>query len=136
MNYFKQDIMTNKISRTDILRKNRNKDGRPKLPTSQKKSYGITVKLATADYYLLKAKAREMGVTISELIRSTIKNCVVKQRLNAEHLRHILQLTGMANNVNQLAKKAHVYGYLMAEKENLMIVTQIENVIKLIENDD
>ena len=135
MNNFKQDIMTNKLSPAEILRKNRNKDGRPKLPASQKKSYKITVKLATAEYYLLKAKAREMGVTISEFIRSAITSCVVKQRLNAEHLRHILQLTGMANNLNQLAKKANVHGYPMAEKENKIIVIQIDSVIKLIEND-
>ena len=127
--------MTNKLSPADILRKNRNKDGRPKLPASQKKRYGLTVKLATAEYYLLKAKAREMGVTISEFIRSAIMSCVVKQRLNAEHLRHILQLTGMANNLNQIARKANAYGYQMARIENETLAKQIDNVIKSIEND-
>ena len=51
MNDFKQNIMMNKLSPAEIIRKNRNKDGQPKLPASQKKSYKITVKLATVDYW-------------------------------------------------------------------------------------
>ena len=70
-----------------------------------------------------------MGATISEFIRSAITSCIVKQHLNTEHLRHILQLTGMTNNLNKLAKKANLYGYAMAEQENEIITKQIENVI-------
>ena len=54
--------MINKLSPAEILRKNRNKDGRPKLPASQKKYYKITVKLATAEYSYRKAK--EMGLQL------------------------------------------------------------------------
>ena len=97
--------------------KNRNNNGRPKLPISQKKSYIITVKLATADYYSLKSKAREMGVTLSEFTRNALQNCVVRQRLNKENLHHIIQLIGMANNLNQIARRANAGGYFTAKLE-------------------
>lgn len=127
--------MTNKLSPAELLRKHRNKDGRPKLPASQKKSYIITIKLATADYYSLKSKAREMGVTISEFTRNALRNCIVKQRLNSEHLRYILQLIGMANNLNQIAKRANAGGYYNAKSEAELLANKIDNVIKLIEDD-
>lgn len=115
--------------------KNRNVNGRPKLSATEKKGYKVTVKFATAEYYSLKAKAKEAGMTISLFVRNALQQCEVRQRLSAAHLKHILQLTGMANNLNQIAKKANTYGYLAAEAESETLAKEIDNVIKSIEND-
>ena len=65
------------------------KGGRPIKGNSQKKGYRVSVKMATEQYYTLKAKARDAGMTISECIRMCIMNCVIQQRLTPEIHDHI-----------------------------------------------
>lgn len=115
--------------------KNRNNDGRPKLSTTEKKGYKVTVKFATVEYYSLKTKAKEAGMTIIHFVREALWRCEVKQRLSGIHLNYIRQLTGMANNLNQIAHKANVAGYASARTESEALATRVDNVIKLIEND-
>jgi len=115
--------------------KNRNNDGRPKKSAIEIKSYRVEIRLNTNDYYSLKSKARAMGVTLSEFTRNALQNCIVVQRLNADHLRHILQLTGMANNLNQIARRANTSGYIGAKMDAEFLANKIDGVIKLIEND-
>ena len=115
--------------------KNRNNDGRPKKSPIEKKSYRVEIRFNTSDYYSLKSKAREMGVTLSEFTRNALKNCIVKQRLNKENLHHIIQLIGMANNLNQIARRANAGGYFIAKLEAELLANKIDNVIKLIEYD-
>lgn len=127
--------MTKNNLRAEALRKNRNNDGRPKLSATEKKGYKVTVKFATAEYYSLKSKAKEAGMNLSLFIRNALQGCEVRQRLSAEHLRYILQLTGMANNLNQIAKKANAGGYANARSEYLSLASRIDNLITTIEND-
>ena len=119
--------MTNKSTSAETLRKNRNNDGRPKLPILEKKSYKITIKFATAEYYSLKAKTRQAGVTISEFIRLAIQSCSVKERLNPSHVKHISQLSGMANNLNQIARRMKMAK--ITNKENVNIEFEISKAI-------
>ena len=127
--------MTNKSTSADTLRKNRNNNGRPKLPMSEKKNYKVTVKFATSEYYSLKSKTRQAGMTISEFIRLAIQSCSVKERLNPSHVKHISQLSGMADNLNQIAKRANQVGYVAVRHEHNSLIKEIDNVIKTIEND-
>ena len=127
--------MTNKSTSADTLRKNRNNNGRPKLPMSENKNYKVTVKFATAEYYSLKSKTRQAGMTISEFIRLAIQNCSVKERLNPSHIKHISQLSGMANNLNQIAKRANQAGYVAVRYEHNSLIKEIDNMIKTIEYD-
>lgn len=115
--------------------KNRNNDGRPKLATTEVRKYRIEIRFATADYYSLKAKAKGAGFSISHFVRKALQNCEVKQRLSAVHLNHILQLTGMANNLNQIAKRANAAGYKAVKIESEGFTKSIDNIIKSIEND-
>lgn len=109
--------------------KKKNKGGRPVKGAAEKLKYRITVKMATEDYYLLKSKAKVAGVSASEFIRGCISEGGVKERLSKEHGDLIRKLCGMANNLNQLARKANADGYasvfvpccsLMIEMDNLV----------------
>ena len=115
--------------------KNRNNDGRPKKSLIEKKSYRVEIRFNTTDYYSLKSKAREARITISEFTRQALRNCIIKQRLNKDNLHYIIQLTGMANNLNQIAKRANAGGYLNAKLESELLANKLDNVIKLIGND-
>lgn len=115
--------------RKEDRRERSNKGGRPVKGVTEKLKYRITVKMATADYYLLKSKAKSAGVSASEFIRGCITQGSVRERLSKEHCDLIRKLCGMANNLNQLARKANTEGYtsvfipcrtLMIEMDNLV----------------
>ncbi len=113
--------------------KNRNNRGRPTINEVERKSYFARVRLSTEEYYLVRAKAREAAMNMSEYIRVTLRNSEVKQRLTPEQNRLILGLVGMGNNINQLAKRANQVGYLSVDRELITKVAEIDKVIKLIE---
>lgn len=127
--------MVEKLSRAEQLRKNRNKEGRPRLSFTEKKDYKVSVKFASDEYYSLREKARKAGSTISEFVRSALNRCEVKERVGASHLKMILQLTGMANNLNQIARRANAAGYLSAKRDSETLAKSIDELIKSIEND-
>ena len=85
--------------------KNRNKNGRPTKKPAEKKGYKVTLKMATEEYFSLKAKAKSAGITRSEYIRRCFRSSVVKQRLSSELMGYIRQLCGMANNEIKLHTK-------------------------------
>ena len=115
--------------------KNQNRNGRPKKSSAEKKGYKISLKMATEEYYSLKSKARLAGITLSEYVRSVIKKSEVKQRLSPEYAGYIRKLSGIGNNLNQIAKRANIEGYTNARTEYLYLADKIDTVINLIEDD-
>ncbi|TLX72284.1 plasmid mobilization relaxosome protein MobC [Labilibacter sediminis] len=115
--------------------KNRNKNGRPVKGLSEKKAYKVTVKMATEEFYTLKAKAKEAGINRCEFIRCCIRSGVVRQRITPDLMTHIRQLCGMANNVNQIARTANATGYFDVHQRCLEMNERIGKVIKQIDND-
>ena len=106
-----------------------NKGGRPQLSASQKKKYKVDVKMSTEDYYTLKSKADSAGMTKSEYIRQCIHNSSVRERLKPEDQKIIRQLCGMANNLNQIARKANAQGYNNARDEYLYLAEKIDQLL-------
>ncbi|KAA6329537.1 hypothetical protein EZS27_021659 [termite gut metagenome] len=114
--------------------RNKNKNGRPTKEAAEKKGYKVTLKMATEEYYSLKSKARLAGITRSEYIRNCIQSSVVKERLSSELMGQIRQLSGMANNVNQLARKANAAGYGEAHRNCMDTMKGLDDIIKRIED--
>ena len=96
----------------DIMKKNP-KGGRPPKSASEKLKERLTVKMAAADYYALRGKARAAGLTWAEYARMTL----------------LRQLAGMANNLNQLARKANSAGYVQAAAECTALIEKIDTLI-------
>ena len=78
----------------DIMKKNP-KGGRPPKSASEKLKERLTVKMAAADYYALRGKARAAGLTWAEYARTALSRSVVRQRLTAEQMTLLRQLAGM-----------------------------------------
>ena len=114
---------------------NRNTNGRPPKRPVEKKKYKVTLKMATEEFYYLKAKARLAGITRSEYIRCCIAASIVRRRLSPELMNHLRQLSGMANNVNQIAHKANAMGYARVYQDNLAMTERLDNIITRIEDD-
>ena len=111
---------------------NRNKGGRPKKAATEKLKYRTTVKMATEDYYLLKSKARAAGVSAGEFIRGCIREGGVRERLSKEHGDLVHKLCGMANNLNQLARKANAEGYTSVYVPCRTLVIEMDNLVNKI----
>lgn len=109
-----------------------NKGGRPVKGVTEKLKYRITVKMATEDYYLLKSKAKSAGILASEFIRGCITKGGVKERLSKEHGDLIRKLCGMANNLNQLARKANAEGYASVFLPCRTLMIEIDNLVNRI----
>lgn len=112
--------------------KNRNNKGRPKVGEIDRKSYFARVRLSTEEYYLVRAKAREAAMNMSEYIRVALRNSEVQQRLTPEQNKLILGLVGMGNNLNQLARRANQVGYLSVGIEINAKIAELDRIIKLI----
>ncbi len=88
------------------------KRGRPRKLAGEKKNYNkVTVKMSTLKYHSLKGKAEESGVSLREFVRNSVMNTAVVQRLTPEMHAEIRKLSGMANNLSQISRKANALGY-------------------------
>jgi hypothetical protein len=110
------------------------KGGRPKLSPAEKLKYRIAVNLCMKNFYALKAKAAQAKMTCTELARQAIIGCQIFQRLTPKQMDCIRKLSGMGNNLNQVARKANVEGYTNARSEYLYLADEIDNVVSMIEN--
>lgn len=111
---------------------NERKGGRPKLSPAEKLKYRVAVKLCTKDFYTLKAKAVEAGMTYTELARLAICNCEIKQRLTSEQMDCIRRISGEGNNLNQIARKANAAGYNDVRIEYLFLADKIDDLLNMI----
>lgn len=109
--------------------KKRNKGGRPKKETAEKLSYRISVKMAAADYFRLLTGAYEAGISPSEYMRECFRNGHVRERLSEELAGYIRQLCGMANNLNQLARKANAGGFHDEQRDCKVAVARIHELL-------
>ena len=64
---------------------------------------------------LLKAKAQKSGLSESEFLRSCIKGYKIKEQPTKEIIEFTRQITGIANNINQIAKAVNIVGYVRDE---------------------
>lgn len=111
------------------------KGGRPRKADAEKLNYKLTVKLCTKDYFSLKAKAVTAGMSPSEFARAAIIDCRITPRLTPQEAGWIRDLSGMCNNLNQLARQANRDGFTKWASANASLGLDILNVIKLIRND-
>lgn len=95
-------------------------------------TYRVAVKMVAADYFRLLTRAYEAGVSSSGYMRECFQNGHVKERLPKEHSDHVRKLCGMANNLNQLARKANAGGYSEVGRDCKVAVARIHELINKI----
>ena len=113
-------------------KKERNKGGRPRKEETEKLKYRVVVKMATPDYFRLLTQAHKTGASPSEYMRECFRNGHVKERLSEEHAGYVRQLCGMANNLNQLARKANAGDFSEVRWECKVAVARIHELISRI----
>ena len=87
----------------------KNKGGRPTKTLSEKRKYQVLLRLNTMEYYTLLGKAREASISRTEFLRLLITNAEVKSRIKPEEMQLIRTVSGMANNLNQIAHRLNAF---------------------------
>lgn len=116
------------------MKKNK-KGGRPRKDAAEKLKYKVTIKLCTQDYYSLKAAARTAGMRPATLARLALTGVRIKPRITPEEAGWMRSLSGIANNLNQLARRANKEGYAEHRDVNLTLAREIVNLIKHFRDD-
>lgn len=111
----------------------KDKGGRPRLAVTEKKKYTLPpVHLNTKNYFLVKAQAKQAGLSLTEYQRQKLLTGEVVERLTTGQMELYRQLAGIGNNMNQLAHQANKYGYYKDAEMYHENVIQVNNLIKKI----
>jgi len=105
------------------------KAGRP--AKTVKKEVRACVRFTRPEYFILKEKAAQAGVTPSSFLRQLAIRTQVKARLTEEQRQWVRKLIGMENNVNQIAKVCHQEGAFKAMVYFQGIRGEIDSILKL-----
>ena len=113
-----------------MLNKNNDspKRGRP-LKEKTKLSISINMKLTGQDFKTVKQKAEKLGLKVTQYAREMTLKGGIKSRFTLEELDLIRKLSGMANNLNQIARQANTSGFSNSAIEILMISKQIKKLL-------
>lgn len=116
---------------TSADRQTRHAGGRPNKPIKRTIIKGI--RFTTEEYLNIKANARKAGKTITTYIRQASLQQQIQVTLNGEERQYVRQLIGMANNLNQLTKKAHQQDLLELMLELNYYKNAIDNLLQQIQ---
>lgn len=108
----------------------KNKGGRPTKTLSEKRKYQVLLRLNTMEYYTLLGKAREASITRTEFLRQLITKAEVKARINPEDMQLIRTVSGMANNLNQIAHRLNSFGISTLNEDLNALKVLIYELIK------
>ncbi len=81
------------------------KGGRPKKAV--KRNIRASVRFTSMEYRMIQKYAKTSGMTISEYLSSKALNHRVTAKASPDEVKIGFQLSGMANNLNQLTKAVH-----------------------------
>ena len=86
----------------------KHKGGRPKKEI--KRDYTLSVRMTKIERIRIDSKAKKAGLNPTEWFRQAAKSAQVTPRLSPSDIKHLGMLAGLANNLNQLTRLAHIKG--------------------------
>ena len=81
------------------------------------------------NYAIVKENAEKLGLKATQYAREMTLKGGIKSRFTLEELDLIRKLSGMANNLNQIAKKANQAGFTKVGIEAVGIISQIKQLL-------
>jgi hypothetical protein len=111
----------------EYRKNNDSKRGRPKKEKA-KLNCSINLKLTKDDFNTVKEKAEKLGMRATQYAREMTLKGGIKSRFTLEELDLMRKLSGMANNLNQIAKQANKYGISNTASDVIMIAGEIKKL--------
>jgi hypothetical protein len=108
------------------------KPGRGRPAKEEKKlSRSINLKLTVADFDAVTEKAASVGMKATQYARQMVLNGSIKSRYTKEELDLRRKIAGMANNLNQLARRANKDGF---EDVGWVLLDLYKELVKLLDD--
>lgn len=107
----------------------RKKGGRPSLGET-KKTEEVTVFFSKREHELLTHKAAAVNLSLQDYLRELVVKGYVKNIDTPEQQEVKRQLIGLSNNVNQLAKLAHINGMKTMQKQVDALLDELDGLLK------
>ena len=99
--------------------------GRP-VKEKDKLDHSINLKLTEKDFKSVKEKAEKRGMKATQYAREMTLKGSIKSRFTLEELDLMRKLSGMANNLNQIAKRANQAGFQRVGNEIMVLLEWIK----------
>lgn len=90
----------------------------------------VRLRLTITERFLLEQKSKRAGMGISDFIRHSVMSSKVMTRFGEAEISAYRILAGMANNLNQLTKKAHQMGLLIMARRCQDLISEIDDHMK------
>lgn len=99
------------------MRNSTRKSASAETAIKQKKHHVVSVRLNDDQYATALAKANESGRKLSDYWRRALLNTTIKAIAKPDDIAILRQIGSMANNLNQLAKRANEVGFKLVKWE-------------------
>ncbi len=103
--------------------------GRPAKEESKKLTCSINLKLTGTDFDIVAERAESIGMKPTQYARQMVLNGSIKSRYTKEELDLRRKIAGMANNLNQLARKANAGRFEDAGWELVELYDNLKNLL-------
>lgn len=108
---------------------NAGRRGRPCLPEGERRTHPVKAYFDTANYRKLLRRSKRTGTPLSTLVYELAINGYVREPLTKEVVATLRDLSGMANNLNQLTRLGHIHGAGYIEAEGKRLAAEIDKVL-------
>ena len=82
------------------------------------------------EYYTMLGKGREASIPRTEFLRRLITKAKIKARIKPEEMQLIRTVSGMANNLNQIAHRLNSFGISALNEDLNVLKALIYELIK------
>ena len=103
--------------------------GRPQISTLKRLTKSVTVKFSKPDYEKLRHRSKNANCTLAEYIRDAAFEARIVAKHSAEDAAVIRNLTGMANNLNQLTKLSHQTGFYRTKNIVMEVLEKLKSIM-------
>ena len=103
--------------------------GRPQVSTLKRLTKSVTVKFSKPDYEKLRHRSKNANRTLAEYIRDAAFESRIVAKHSAEDAAVIRNLTGMANNLNQLTKLSHQTGFYRTKNIVMEVLEKLKSIM-------
>ena len=103
--------------------------GRPQVSTLKRLTKSVTVKFSKPDYEMLRHRSKNANRTLAEYIRDAAFDARMVSKHSAEDAAIIRNLTGMANNLNQLTKLSHQTGFYRTKNIVMEVLEKLKSIM-------
>ena len=107
----------------------RPKGGRPRLPDGQQRTRAVKVYFDEENYARLLKRRRRSGKPLSSIVYELAVNGYVREPLSKELASCVRAMATMSNNLNQLAREAHIAGYAAVDGRTRKLSERIADVL-------